>query len=183
VCPFGIDYRAPLPDGVLLTSIYSRQDGVVRWQSCVAEDATCIEVTGSHVGLIYNRSVYRAIGAALCGADNDVTQSWGAASQRQASSVLVASAAMTSHAIHAPRRRYLELSRLGAPEYILCIAGPVLLAAMFLPWFQTAGSGGITGHSGAVSAWVAYPASINGYLVWLGIGSFILPWIVAAGTR
>jgi hypothetical protein len=88
---------------------------------------------------------------------------------------------MTSHAIHAPRRRYLELSRLGAPEYILCIAGPVLLAAMFLPWFQTAGSGGITGHSGAVSAWVAYPASINGYLVWLGIGSFILPWIVARG--
>jgi pimeloyl-ACP methyl ester carboxylesterase len=78
-CPFGIDYRAPLPDGVLLTSIYSRQDGVVRWQSCVAEDATCIEVTGSHVGLIYNRAVYRAIGAALCGADNDVTQSWGAA--------------------------------------------------------------------------------------------------------
>jgi triacylglycerol lipase len=65
-CAFGSDYRAPLPDGVLLTSIYSRQDGVVRWQSCAAPDATCVEVTGSHVGLIYNRAVYRAIANALC---------------------------------------------------------------------------------------------------------------------
>jgi pimeloyl-ACP methyl ester carboxylesterase len=79
MCRFGADYSAPLPDSVLLTSIYSRQDGVVCWRSCVSPDATCVEVTGSHVGLIYNRAVYRAIGAALCGADNDVTQSWGAA--------------------------------------------------------------------------------------------------------
>jgi triacylglycerol lipase len=65
-CPFADDYRAPLPQGVLLTSIYSREDGVVRWESCVAPDATCVEVTGSHVGLIYNRAVYRAIADALC---------------------------------------------------------------------------------------------------------------------
>jgi pimeloyl-ACP methyl ester carboxylesterase len=78
-CQFGVDYRAALPDSVLLTSIYSRQDGVVQWQSCVADDATCVEVTGSHVGLIYNRAVYRAIAAALCVGDNDVAQSWGAA--------------------------------------------------------------------------------------------------------
>jgi hypothetical protein len=88
---------------------------------------------------------------------------------------------MTPHAIHPARNRYLELSRLGAPEYILCVAGPALLAAMFLPWFQTAGSGAVGGHTGAVSAWIAYPASLNGYLVWLGVGSFILPWIVARG--
>jgi pimeloyl-ACP methyl ester carboxylesterase len=78
-CQFGVDYRAPLPDGVLLTSIYSRQDGVVRWQSCVADDATCVEVTGSHVGLIYNRAVYRAIAAALCAGDKAAVQSSGAA--------------------------------------------------------------------------------------------------------
>ena len=64
-CAFGADYRAPLPDGVMLTSIYSRGDGVVRWQSCVVPDANCIEVTGSHVGLIFNRKVYRAIADAL----------------------------------------------------------------------------------------------------------------------
>jgi pimeloyl-ACP methyl ester carboxylesterase len=66
-CEFGADYRAPLPPGVRLTSIYSREDGVVRWQSCAAPDATCVEVTGSHVGLIFNRKVYRALADALHG--------------------------------------------------------------------------------------------------------------------
>jgi triacylglycerol lipase len=64
-CAFGADYRAPLPESVALTSIYSRGDGVVRWQSCVAPDANCVEVTGSHVGLAFNRKVYRAIAEAL----------------------------------------------------------------------------------------------------------------------
>ena len=64
-CAFASDYRAPLGGDVRLTSIYSRGDGVVRWQSCVAPDADCIEVTGSHVGLAFNRKVYRAIADAL----------------------------------------------------------------------------------------------------------------------
>jgi triacylglycerol lipase len=64
-CAFGNDYRARLPDDVTLTSIYSREDGVVQWQSCVAPDANCVEVTGSHVGLAFNRKVYRAIAEAL----------------------------------------------------------------------------------------------------------------------
>jgi triacylglycerol lipase len=64
-CAFGADYRAPMPDGVRLTSIYSREDGVVRWRSCAAPDATCVEVTGSHVGLVFNRKVYRALADAL----------------------------------------------------------------------------------------------------------------------
>jgi triacylglycerol lipase len=50
---------------VRLTSIYSKQDGVVRWQSAVVDEADCIEVTGSHVGLIFNRKTYRAIAATL----------------------------------------------------------------------------------------------------------------------
>ena len=36
-------------------------DAFVRWQSCLSDDARCVEVTGSHVGLIFNRKVYRAI--------------------------------------------------------------------------------------------------------------------------
>jgi triacylglycerol lipase len=64
-CAFGGDYRAALPEGVRLTSIYSREDGVVRWESCRAPDAECIEVTGSHVGLVVNRLVYRALAGAL----------------------------------------------------------------------------------------------------------------------
>jgi pimeloyl-ACP methyl ester carboxylesterase len=65
-CQFGSDFAAPFPsDRVRLTSIYSKEDGVVRWQSAIVPDATCVEVTGSHVGLIFNRKTYRAIATAL----------------------------------------------------------------------------------------------------------------------
>ena len=48
-----------------LTSIYSKGDGVVHWQCQVVPHADCIEVTGSHVGLVFNRKVYRAVAGAL----------------------------------------------------------------------------------------------------------------------
>jgi hypothetical protein len=79
------------------------------------------------------------------------------------------------------RKRYLDLSRLGVPEYILCVAGPLLFVAMFLPWFDAIGNGRINGHAGAASAWSVFPAALNGYLVWLSFGSFILPWIIVRG--
>jgi triacylglycerol lipase len=60
------DFFAPFPsEAVRLTSIYSRGDGVVRWQSQLVPYADCVEVTGSHVGLVFNRKSYRAIAAAL----------------------------------------------------------------------------------------------------------------------
>jgi triacylglycerol lipase len=65
-CPFARDYRAPFPtDRVRLTSIYSKGDGVVRWQGCVVPYGDCVEVTGSHVGLIFNRKSYRVLAGAL----------------------------------------------------------------------------------------------------------------------
>ena len=65
-CTFTAGFRAPFPeDQVHLTSIYSRGDGVVRWQAQLVPHAHCIEVTGSHVGLIFNRRSYRAIAQAL----------------------------------------------------------------------------------------------------------------------
>ena len=65
-CAFARDFTEPFPtDRVRLTSIYSKGDGVIRWQSALAPDAECVEVTGSHVGLIFNRKTYRAIAAAL----------------------------------------------------------------------------------------------------------------------
>ena len=48
-----------------MTSIYSKGDGVVRWQAALVPYADCVEVTGSHVGLIFNRKTYRAIATAL----------------------------------------------------------------------------------------------------------------------
>ncbi len=45
--------------------IYSKGDGVVHWQPQVVPYAECVEVGGSHVGLIFNRKSYRAIAEAL----------------------------------------------------------------------------------------------------------------------
>jgi pimeloyl-ACP methyl ester carboxylesterase len=50
------DYSPALPD-VPLTAIFTKRDGVVPWRSCVFDpDDTheCIEVRGSHTGLIHN---------------------------------------------------------------------------------------------------------------------------------
>jgi pimeloyl-ACP methyl ester carboxylesterase len=65
-CRFMDDYRDPFPDDLVrLTSIYSRGDGVVRWEGALVPEANCVEVTGSHIGLIFNRAVYRVIADAL----------------------------------------------------------------------------------------------------------------------
>ncbi|HLJ04543.1 MAG TPA: alpha/beta hydrolase-fold protein [Solirubrobacteraceae bacterium] len=65
-CSFAVDYGATFPrDRVRMTSIYSRGDGVVRWRTCQVPYADCVEVPGSHTGLIFNHHVYRAIARAL----------------------------------------------------------------------------------------------------------------------
>lgn len=65
-CEFIRDYTAQFPvDRVRLTSIYTKGDGVVRWERAIVEEADCVEVSGSHVGLMANRMAYRAIAAAL----------------------------------------------------------------------------------------------------------------------
>ncbi len=48
-CRFALDYAAPFPESVPLTSIYSR-DGVVWWEACLVPYARCVEITGSYVG-------------------------------------------------------------------------------------------------------------------------------------
>lgn len=67
-CRFSSDYAGEFPAAVPLTSIYSRGDGVVRWKACVVDYAENVEVTGSHVGLAFNRKAYGALGRALAGA-------------------------------------------------------------------------------------------------------------------
>jgi triacylglycerol lipase len=65
-CPFARDFAAPFPtDRVRLTSIYSKGDGVVAWPGSVIPEADCVEVTGSHIGLVFNRKSYRALAEAL----------------------------------------------------------------------------------------------------------------------
>jgi triacylglycerol lipase len=64
-CAFARDFHAPLPDRVRFTSVYSTGDGIVRWPGSVIAGADCVEVGGSHVGLIFNPRTYRAIAEAL----------------------------------------------------------------------------------------------------------------------
>jgi hypothetical protein len=82
-----------------------------------------------------------------------------------------------SHA--AVRTRYLDLSLLGVPELVLCIAGPVLLVTLFfVPWFSVDGTGTIHGHHGSATGWQTY-TFLRYFLLWCGVGAFILPWMVA----
>jgi hypothetical protein len=77
--------------------------------------------------------------------------------------------------------RYFDRSRLGAAEYALCIAGPILLATLFLvPWFSATGNATIHGRSGEVTGWQTY-SILRYFLLWCGVGAFILPWMVARG--
>ncbi len=55
-----------LPASVLQSAIYTRSDGVVDWRVCVSDDpATNFEVSGTHVGLVFNASVYGLIAKRL----------------------------------------------------------------------------------------------------------------------
>jgi triacylglycerol lipase len=48
-----------------MTSIYAKGDGVVRWHAQLVPFADCVEVSGSHLGLVFNRKSYRVIARAL----------------------------------------------------------------------------------------------------------------------
>jgi hypothetical protein len=85
---------------------------------------------------------------------------------------------------HVAPKPYFSLSRTGRPELLLCVTGPILLVSLFLlPWFETSGLGEIAGQTGSVTGWEAYPSALKYFLLWCGVGSFLLPWIVARGHQ
>ena len=54
--------RRPFPAAVPQVAIYTKRDGVVDWRLCINDDPkTDIEVSGTHVGLVFNSKVYRHI--------------------------------------------------------------------------------------------------------------------------
>ena len=66
-CSFLAHLYDPLDPIIALTSIYSRDDGVVPARACTAPDATAIEISGSHIGLAWNHQAYFEIAQALHG--------------------------------------------------------------------------------------------------------------------
>jgi pimeloyl-ACP methyl ester carboxylesterase len=73
-CDFVDSLRRSIPDSIQETAIYTEQDGVVDWRYCRTEDCeNNFEVTGTHLGLVYNSSVYSIIATRLSLAGPDRT--------------------------------------------------------------------------------------------------------------
>jgi len=58
--------RQEFPASIPQSAIYTKSDGVVDWRVCLNDDSkTNFEVSGTHVGLVFNASVYRLIAERL----------------------------------------------------------------------------------------------------------------------
>lgn len=65
-CNFVDSLTKHLPECVAITAIYTRTDAIVDWRYCVTgRPALDFEVPGTHVGLIFNPSVYTLIAERL----------------------------------------------------------------------------------------------------------------------
>jgi pimeloyl-ACP methyl ester carboxylesterase len=71
-CNFLASLRRKVPDSVMETAIYTRNDGIVDWRCCVTGNAeNDFEVPGTHIGLAFNSSVYTIIANRLAQAHSD----------------------------------------------------------------------------------------------------------------
>lgn len=65
-CNFLDSLRQDMPDSVLETAIYTRDDGIVDWRYCMTRNPEVdFEVSGTHLGLAFNSSVYTLIAERL----------------------------------------------------------------------------------------------------------------------
>lgn len=54
-----------LDDQIGYVAVYSRSDGIVRWQSCLDPDAENVEVESSHCGMAVHADVFRVVANSL----------------------------------------------------------------------------------------------------------------------
>ncbi len=65
-CDFVNSLRCDLPESVRQSALYTRDDGIVDWRYCITgEDDIDCEVPGTHIGLVFNASVYKIIAERL----------------------------------------------------------------------------------------------------------------------
>lgn len=68
-CDFVNSLRCRMPDSALQTAIYTQDDGVVDWHYCrTGESGNDFEVSGTHMGLVFNPGVYTIIAERLASA-------------------------------------------------------------------------------------------------------------------
>ena len=65
-CEFLQALRQDVPDSVMETAVYTRSDGIVDWRYCRTENsAVDFEVSGTHLGLVFNSEAYSVIATRL----------------------------------------------------------------------------------------------------------------------
>jgi triacylglycerol lipase len=65
-CAFVDSLKRSVPEPILETAIYTRQDGIVDWHCCVTKNpALNFEVSGTHIGLAFNPSAYTIVAERL----------------------------------------------------------------------------------------------------------------------
>lgn len=57
--------RAPVPDDVAFTAVWSRRDGVVDWRACIDPEAIAVEVSATHLGMAVDPRVHGVVLEAL----------------------------------------------------------------------------------------------------------------------
>lgn len=65
-CNFVDSLRRDVPDSLLQTAIYTRDDGIVDWRYCRTKDPEIdFEVPGTHIGMAFNPSAYAVVAQRL----------------------------------------------------------------------------------------------------------------------
>jgi pimeloyl-ACP methyl ester carboxylesterase len=65
-CPAVTALQQAWPPSVPTWAIYTQADGIVDWRMCLTDDPACnLEVSGTHIGLVFNADVYRLVAARL----------------------------------------------------------------------------------------------------------------------
>ncbi len=68
-CDFVNCLKLDLPPSVKRTAVYTKTDSIVDWRYCITgKKAIDVEVSGTHIGLIFNPSVYRIVADRLAAA-------------------------------------------------------------------------------------------------------------------
>ena len=70
-CDFLGSLRRKVPDAMVETAIYTRQDGIVDWRYCITRDpAKDVEVPGTHIGMAFNPAAYAVVAERLAKAQS-----------------------------------------------------------------------------------------------------------------
>jgi triacylglycerol lipase len=65
-CSFVDSLRRDVPDCLLQTAIYTRNDGIVDWRCCMTRDpASNFDIPGTHIGMAFNAAAYSIVAKRL----------------------------------------------------------------------------------------------------------------------